>query len=440
MPQPRLVRNPLSLAGAWLTTLSAFGFVVYYAVEWFGLIASPYAGLFGFVLVPAVFLAGLVLIPIGTWREARRRRHGEVAWAWPALDLNLSHVRRVLLGTALLTLVNLSIVALAGFGAVHYMETNQFCGQVCHEPMRPEFTAHQGSPHAGVDCVRCHVSPGAAGMVRAKLNGTRQAYEMLTRTFSRPIPSSPARGIPIAADTCLRCHSRGRSLPDITRVTHEYADDEANTDTPTTVVHYTDKVHWHARADVTVEYVTTRPDRGTIPYIKVTQAGGKVTEYFAENVTAPPAGERRVMDCLDCHSRPAHKFAPSAERAVDDSITAGVIPRSLPFVRRETVAALKQPYPDAASAESGIRQRLGDFYRARPAAPAADVTRATNTAIRLYQVNVFPDMGVTWGTYLSQNGHTELDGCLRCHDDEKSTRDGVILKNDCALCHSEDGE
>ena len=61
----------------------------------------------------------------------------------------------MVLGVLVLTVVNLAIVAVAGLGALHYMETDQFCGQVCHVPMKPEFTAHQLPPHASVDCVTC---------------------------------------------------------------------------------------------------------------------------------------------------------------------------------------------------------------------------------------------------------------------------------------------
>ncbi len=219
-------------------------------------------------------------------------------------------------------------------------------------------------------------------------------------------------------------------------MTHEYANDEANTDTPTTLLMYPAKAHWHARPDITLEYVTVDEKREKIPYIKVTRADGKVTEYFEENVTAAPAGLRRQMDCMDCHSRPAHTFAPTAENAVDTAITAGEISKSLPFIRREVVAALKQAYPDEGAAANAIRGRIDAFYKSHPA-PAADVTQATNTALRLYRTNVFPGMKVTWGTYLSQNGHTDVTGCLRCHDDSHQTRDGVVLKNDCELCHKE---
>ena len=68
------VRNPVSILGVWLTTLAAFAFIAYYAVDAFGLLAaSPYAGIFGFLCLPAVFVLGLLLIPIGIWREDWRR-------------------------------------------------------------------------------------------------------------------------------------------------------------------------------------------------------------------------------------------------------------------------------------------------------------------------------------------------------------------------------
>ena len=123
MPHPSLARNPASIVGAWLTTVSAVAFIVFLAAEAFGIIDNAYAGLFGFVLVPAILLVGLLLIPIGIWREARRRRRGQAAWSWPAIDLNRSHVRRIVLIVALLTVVNLGIVALAGPPSAKYSAT-----------------------------------------------------------------------------------------------------------------------------------------------------------------------------------------------------------------------------------------------------------------------------------------------------------------------------
>jgi hypothetical protein len=432
---PALARNPLTLVGIALTTASAFAFITYYILDELGLLTSPYAGLFGFFAVPAVFLVGLVLIPFGIWREGKRRRRGRAPWRWPAIDLNRTTTRRVVLAVGLLTLVNLALVAVAGFGATHYMETNQFCGQVCHVPMRPQFAAHASGSHARVDCVACHVSPGAAGTVRAKLNGSRQLYEIALGTYPRPIRA--AGRVPAAGDTCVRCHQPGWAPRDTTRVIHEFAEDEANTETVTTLDMATTRIHWHARPDVVIEFATSAADPDIVPYVRVTQGSGPATEYFAPDVTAAPAGPLRRMDCLDCHSRPAHTFSASAGRSVDQAIARGDIDRALPYVRREVVAALGQTYDTEAQALEAIGNRLRSFYTGRDPALEPKIAQAVATAARLYRTNVDPVMKVTWGTYLTQIGHTDAPGCFRCHDDEKKTRDGRLVRQDCELCHKE---
>jgi nitrate/TMAO reductase-like tetraheme cytochrome c subunit len=429
-----VVRNPVSIAGAWITTLAAFSFLGYLTADALGLLESPYSGLLGFAVVPVMFVTGLLLIPFGMWREARRRRLGNPAWRWPDIDLQLRRSRIIIAAVVFLTLVNVVVVAVAGLGVTHYMESTPFCGQVCHEPMQPEFTAHQVSAHSNVTCVQCHVGPGAHGTIKAKMNGMRQMYLYAIGSHNRPIPV-PAHGLPVAADTCERCHSPGRPDRDTTRIVRTFADDEANTESTNEVVLHMAKNHWHARKDITVEYVTTDERRETIPYVRVTDGRGQVTEYFAPKTEAPPTGEMRRMDCLDCHTRPAHPFSPTVEYAVDRAMAMGEIPRTLPYAHREAIAALKAEYPDHAAAAAGIQKHLAGFYKDRN---DAAVQQAIAGTTRLYTTNVFPSMKITWGTYQSQMGHSQLTGCFRCHDDEHKTRDGkAAIRQDCALCHKE---
>jgi hypothetical protein len=432
--QPALSHNPTSIAGAALTTISAVLFIVYVVLEAFGLIISPYAGLLGYLLVPAVFVVGLLLIPFGMWREGRRRRRGRAPWSWPALDFGHRPTRWVLSVVGLLTVVNLGIVAVASVGVTHYTESNQFCGQVCHTPMTPEFVAHQYSPHARVDCVSCHVSPGASGLISAKMNGTRQLYLLTVNKFSRPIPE-PVGRIPIAADTCAHCHTPGRPGGDLVRTITTFGDDEKNTASTTTLTMHMGANHWHARSDVTVEYIATDASRSTIPYIRVTDETGKATEYFAEGVTSRPAGDLHRMDCLDCHNRPAHTFSTSPDHAVDALIASGGVSRDLPFLHREMVGALKADYPTASDADAGIAKRLGDFYRTTNTPYGPALPKAIEATQALYHRNVFPDMKVTWGTYPSQLGHIDGPGCFRCHDEAHKARDGRAVRQDCELCH-----
>ena len=65
-------------------------------------------------------------------------------------------------------------IFVSGFGsyrAYEFTETVEFCGQLCHSVMKPEFVAYQASPHARVGCVECHVGPGAGWYVKSKLSG-----------------------------------------------------------------------------------------------------------------------------------------------------------------------------------------------------------------------------------------------------------------------------
>lgn len=434
MAEPRLARNPLSIAGAVITTIAALAFLVFVLAQAFDLLPGPYDDLVGYVLVPAIFLLGLALVPIGMWREGRRRRGGQVAWAWPAVDLGSPTTRRVVLAVGVLTLVNLGIVALASVGAVHYMESNQFCGSVCHNAMTPEAVAHATSAHSKVECVSCHVSPGAKGMISAKLNGTRMLYHYIVGDFRRPIPE-PIGRIPGAADTCVHCHTPGHPNNDVTRSRMTYADDETSTETASTVTMHLSSIHWHARPDVVVEYVASDEKRETIPYIRVTDAQGKQTEYLAEGVTSRPAGELHRMDCIDCHNRPAHTFSVSADRAVDKLIASGAVSREVPNLKRELVAAVSAEYTSQADADAGIAKHLRDAWKSADPKVAPQIERAVTAARELYRQNVFPEMKITWGTYMSQLGHMDAPGCFRCHDESHKSQAGAVIKQDCEQCH-----
>ena len=111
------------------------------------------------------------------------------------------------------TAANVVIGSQLSYRAVEHMETTQFCGQSCHV-MKPEFTAHAAAPHAKVACVSCHVSPGATGWMHAKINGTRQLYQVVTNSFPRPIAAGLASGRLVGSEeTCESCHDRDTGRP-----------------------------------------------------------------------------------------------------------------------------------------------------------------------------------------------------------------------------------
>jgi hypothetical protein len=436
---PSAVRNPISLIGVAVATAMAVVFLLLLTAEVTGLLTNPYAGLLVFVAVPFLFVIGLLLIPIGIWRQHRRIAAGHAADDWPVVDLRLPRTRSIIAGVALLTVVNVFIVSLAGLGAVHHMETTAFCGQTCHTSMEPEWMAHKASPHAEVTCVSCHVGPGAAGFIEAKTAGTRQLWHVIANRVPTPV-ETPVRSLPPASDTCLKCHSSAKQQGDRVRVIRDYADDETGTETVTTLQMHVGGtkpaagIHWHVAQQI--EYIATDRERQTIPWVKFTDRNGTVKEYAVDGVTPAQLaqGERRTMDCMDCHNRPAHTFDPSPERAVDAAIAGGQVPRTLPFARREAVAALKDEYASGAEARRGIETRLRKAFASH--ADDQAIARTVSAVQDIYGRNVFPAMKVKWATYPNNIGHTFFNGCFRCHDDTHKATDGTVIKQDCESCHA----
>ena len=158
-----------------------------------------------FVAIPVAFLAGLALIPIGAWFTGRRLARRPGAAEWPVIDLRQPRQRTIALVVVALTAVNVLIVSLATVGGMHAMESNEFCGQVCHTTMEPEAAAHRVWPHAKVSCTSCHVGPGAGSFVEAKLAGTRQLIHVMTSRVPKPVPPPPEL-IQNARATCENCH------------------------------------------------------------------------------------------------------------------------------------------------------------------------------------------------------------------------------------------
>jgi hypothetical protein len=201
-------------------------------------------------------------------------------------------------------------------------------------------------------------------------------------------------------------------------------------------------IHWHVAQGVEIEYVTTDDKRQVIPYVRLKDRNGNVREYVAQGVTPQQiaAGERRLMDCIDCHNRPSHPIAPTPERAVNDAMARGDIPRMLPFIHREAVNALKGKYESAQAADEAISKRLREFYRTQQPtvymSQRQEVERAVNATVAVYKRNVFPNMNVQFGTYLNNIGHVDSPGCFRCHDDEHKAKDGKTIGQDCETCHA----
>jgi hypothetical protein len=204
--------------------------------------------------------------------------------------------------------------------------------------MEPEYVAHREGPHSRVTCVECHVGSGAQSYVYYKLNGLRQLAHLVQNSYPRPVPS-PVVNLRPARSTCEMCHWPEKFHGDKVEIIPSYADDEQNTSSPTRLILHIGGglpqfglgagIHWHTNPQNDIEFVATDEKRMEIPYVRLKDASGKVHEFRAPDVTDAQitGGETRRMDCVDCHNRPTHDFLASPERAVDEALARGTIPR-----------------------------------------------------------------------------------------------------------------
>jgi nitrate/TMAO reductase-like tetraheme cytochrome c subunit len=441
-----LSNNPLSLIGVVLVTTATVLWVFLLPTLLKGATGNPYLGIPGFLILPGIFIFGLVLIPIGMLLRRRSRRlRGLPIRDIPQLTLESPELRRLLGFIIVASAVNVVIAGQWGYSAVNYMDTAQFCGLTCHNVMRPEYTAYLISPHARVSCAECHIGPGASWFVKSKLSGVGQVFAVLLNNYPRPIPT-PVENLRPARETCEQCHWPARFEGDTFLVRTSYGTDEANTPSSTVLLMKTGGETWRGSAGIhgvhlnpktQIVYTATDGHRQTIPQVTYTAPDGTVTVFNSTSAKASAAdlarGEKRTMDCIDCHSRPTHSFQ-LPEAAVDQAISQGQISVKLPFIKKQAVEALRQNYPDRDTATSRIAAALEGFYRDK-GSDAAALKNAIRAVQTIYLNNVFPDMKVTWGTYPNNIGHMDFPGCFRCHDGDHVSAKGTMIPNDCSTCH-----
>ncbi len=449
-PAVYLSQNLISRTGVVLATTSGITLVFAFVLLIFGFQPNPYAGIVVFMILPPIFALGLILIPIGIVRDLRKyRRLGTLPSAYPTVDFSSQGVRRTALFIVIMTAINIPIFAFATYRGTVFMESTQFCGQTCHKVMDPEYTAYQRSPHARVACVECHIGPGAPWFVRSKLSGSYQVLAVTFDLYPRPIPT-PIHNLRPARETCEQCHWPERFSGDKLVIKTKYADDEKNSTTKTVLlVHIGGRnpdsklIGIHGRHLGLVSYLPGDGKRQQIPWVSYRNADGTMTE-FASTDTPPKAdllanGEKRTMDCMDCHNRPAHSYD-LPERAVDKAMNNGLISAALPFAKKTAVEIIKRNYLSREEAKQKIPAAFAKYYQdSYPAVWSQRRTEVTDSAqevLAVWDRNIFPEMKVTWGAYPMNIGHEDFPGCFRCHDGAHSAQNGDTITQDCNACHN----
>jgi hypothetical protein len=445
-PIIHLCNNWISQAGVVIVTTASVFWLFLLPITLRGQTENPYVGILAFLGLPAPFFLGLILIPLGMWIK-HRREHRDRLYPpdFPPLRWNNPELRKLAYFILFTTCVNIVIASQLSYAAVNYMDSVTFCGRTCHTVMQPEFTAYQNSPHSHVECVQCHIGPGASWFVQSKLSGVGQVFAVTFNTYPRPIPT-PVHNLRPARETCEGCHWPQKYGEDRIRVISKFAEDETNSETQTVLlmkigggnrgigIHGT-----HLGPGIHIRYGHSDEARQNIPWVEYNDNGSK-TIYATSD--AKPAGAgltMREMDCMDCHNRPSHTFD-LPDRALDRAMVAGQVSTALPFVKKTALEVLKATYRTQEEAAQRIPVAFEAFYKQTyPAlwtSKQAEVTASAQAVASIYERNVFPEMNVTWGKYPLNIGHTDFPGCFRCHDGSHATKDGRSITQDCTACHS----
>lgn len=452
-------RSRVALVGAMLVTVVTPLLLGYMLVDTIWHIKNPYFGGAVYLLLGPVFLGGLALIFIGSFffrgeREVHLFTLEYLRKYFTEPEL-FGRLRKNVFLIVLLTSINFTVFSLFLYRAYHYMESTSFCGQFCHKVMNPEYTAYQNGPHSRVTCVECHIGAGADWFVKSKISGARQLLAVVADTYPRPI-ATPVHGLRPARDTCEQCHRPELFHGDKLVVKNRFQDDEHNSVTHDVLLmkvgsagdraQSSHGIHWHIAPENRITYRATDHSRMVIPEVRLTTRDGKELIFRtpdAEQLLAAGGGqvENREMDCIDCHNRPSHVYM-QVEEALDRKLIEGAIPRALPFIKRQALAAVTAKYPSSEAALAGIAESLTAWYQANQADLVKENPQLLAQAIRgtqdAYAQNVFPEMNIGWGTYVNHVGHgPDFDiGCFRCHDDRHVSADGKTISADCNTCHT----
>jgi len=439
----RYFRNWISWAGIVLAVSAVFAFLLLFAIDVFARHRSPYVGILAYLVAPFFLFLGLGLTITGAVIERFRARRADRAAAPIVIQIDLSrHRDRTILGLFILgSTLFLFMTAVGSYQTYQYTESVQFCGKACHLPMQPQFVAAQHTPHANVDCVACHIGPGATAYLKTKVNGVKQLYHTFRNDFDRPIQITEANPRP-TQQICEQCHWPQRYVGNVVRSYQHFLSDEKNTPFAVRLLINVGGgdlsngapggIHWHMNIANKIEYIATDDQLLNIPWVRMTNQQGEVTEYRTADFTDDPVKYRlRRMDCMDCHSRPAHNIK-SPNAAVDVSIATGRLDRNVPWLKSKVVAVLTKPYTTTAEADRSIAANLHAAYP-----DPVQANPVVNETLAIYHANFFPEVKTDWRAHPNFVGHKDWNGCFRCHDGKHLAADGKtsIKASDCRACH-----
>ena len=486
-----LLRNCFSLLGIVISLGALFAFALLMIVDVLYGHSGPYFGLVAYIMVPGALVCGLGLIVAGVimqylvnnyqadpaHQSCSLTHKDECCYCtWfkgfvkgfrlPDLNISLTKCSTWLSLFVILIVLGIAgaVLCLAAINAYHWTEDDEFCGELCHVTMEPENVAHKDSPHANVACVECHVGPGIDAYAYAKINGIRQLAQNVTKTYHTPIhvPVSAMYGKHLdgktkTQHTCMSCHWNPKYVGNKEKsFTHFLKNEEdlkaslrmsikvGGCDPKTGIV---GGAHSHVTPNgKKLEFITDNNKRnGEVVWIRQTFEDGKTRIYTNGDEVDTKKQTVFTMGCLDCHNRPAHRYA-SPVTAVDMALELGTLPLELgENVKYTVIELLTAEYATQEDAMKGIKDGLTEMYggdaeaeEEEGAEPANEhLEQAIKTVQNIYKRNIFPAMKASWEAYPDNIGHKESIGCARCHNETLvDAEEGEPVRNGCQDCHT----
>ena len=294
---------------------------------------------------------------------------------------------------------------------------------------------------------------GVRGVEVVRARGRWSRWRRSTR-YSRPIPS-PVHNLRPARETCEQCHwpekFHGDKVERSVRVRADESEHRDADDAPDSRGRRQRAPGDRQRHPLAHE----RRQRGRVHRHRRQAAGdslgprqgssGNVREYTADGVNAggrsprraPADGLHRLPQSAGPYVRPRR-----ADRAVNHALARGAIPKTLPFVKREAVAALQRSVSVAGSgAEERSPADCGSFTdRSTPSymrQPPGSRARRQWPRRQLYRRNIYPSneyrlghlSATTSDTWTSRAASAATTTATRQRT-EKS------IGQDCELCHT----
>ncbi len=450
---PTLFQNRLSLVGLIITLIFFVIEALLFAAEFLAPEKSLYLGLITYIILPPCLLLGVCLIIYGARKKHIRIKRGISPSDFVPFFIDFSipsHRNAIFLfsfGGSILFLATLVGV----YKGYHYLETNEFCGTLCHEVMDPEYTAYQNSAHARVKCVECHIGSGAGWFVKSKLSGTGQIFAVLLQNFPRPIPT-PVHNLRPAQETCEQCHWPKKFFGAL-ELSYNYFLTEREEEWDRWRLrmlikvggggHQKEGIHSHMNVNADIYYVAEDSGRQKITWIKTINKEGEEKIFTSGNSKyaqgSPPEALIRKMDCIDCHNRPSHKFK-APYRTLNEAMAFGIISPDIPGIKAKALELYNKEYTTKPAAFKSIEKKLLAYYSSKHSEYYQQNTNKVTSAIRqildIYDDNFFPEMKAKWDKYPDNIGHLITPGCFRCHDGGHKNKAGEAITRNCNTCHT----